>query len=124
MTKSELRTGHLVTFRNGDEYMVFRNCDPYNDTLVRVDNDMEWMRLESYNDDLTFDTSEMIFTTENECKKWDIMKVRRVSHPYAFVNHDYNKNHIKTIWERHEKKKYTYAQLKEILGEEFEIVKE
>lgn len=121
MTKSELKTGHIVTFRNGERYMVFRNCAPEDDTIVEINGKLSWFPLKKYNEDLTFNRY-ISACDEKTIKEWDIVKVEQCSHPYAFISKNYGTK--KTIWQLKEKKKYTYAQLKEILGEEFEIVKE
>lgn len=121
MTKSELKTGHIVTLRNGEKYMVFRNCAPKNDTIVEINGKLSWLPLEKYKEDLTFNRA-ITTCDEKTAKGWDIVKVEQCSHPYAFIDKKYGTK--ETIWSCTEKKKYTYAQLKEILGEEFEIVKE
>ena len=55
------------------------------------------------------------------CTEWDIMKVYKQTYAGGLRGEpDYCEQHL--IWERKEKKRYTYAQLKEILGEEFEVV--
>jgi hypothetical protein len=51
----------------------------------------------------------------------DIMEV------YGCSNHKnsvfkFDEQDRELLWKRNEKKKYTYAQLREILGEEFEVV--
>ena len=119
MTKSELKTGMIVVLRNGKECIVFRDAATrYNDQncLVATDGADYWHQLSNYNEDLTFKSN-------IECEhKFDIMEVITVFHPYAYIRPDYQKSSRVTIWQRKEKKKYTYAQLREILGEEFEVV--
>jgi hypothetical protein len=113
MTKSELRTGMIVTARNGNRYMVFLNTtiSSYrgsDDFLVGLKGD-GFNYLSNYNENLT-------------CKAYnsfDIMKVEKCK----WVADLTSKNpELNTIWERKEKKTYTYAQLREILGSEFEVV--
>ena len=122
MTKSELKTGMLVELRNGELCMVFVNSTSIytektysaTDVMVAINRKYEWHKMESFNEDLT------------HCDPYyknDIVKVMRVQHPYCFPNpkmEGYDKTEI--IWERKEKKRYTYAELREILGEEFEVV--
>ena len=112
MTKSELKTGMIVTTRNGVKYMVFKDAaigSSHNSINVLVDlNERLWDNFGSYNEDMTCYHS----------TKFDIMKVETCQRT-ADLLHD---KCLTTIWERKEKKRYTYAQLKEILGTEFEIV--
>ena len=117
MTKSELKTGHIVTLANGDEYLVLKdvdeNCNYYHSHEILVSYDGTWMSLSEHNEDMTY--------PKKEYTEFDIIKVERVTHPCCILH---GQRRI-LIWERKPpKKQYTYAQLKEILGEEFEIVKE
>ena len=117
MTKSELKTGMIVNLRNGDECMVFLHSTSQTigerDVLVGINRDFTWYKLEYFKEDLT----------HMDDKKYDIMKVFLAEHPYCFCEPNKpNYTTRKLVWERKEKKKYTYAQLREILGEEFEVV--
>ena len=117
MKKSDLKTGMIVTLCNGKQLMVYKNIQTkwnVGDVIVDIYGSDNWNLLDNYNEDLT-----------NEgYPDLDIVKVEEVTHPYAFVRLDYDSDKRTVLWKRKEKKKYTYAQLKEILGEEFEIVKE
>ena len=118
MTKSELKTGMIVVIANGKEYMVYkdsayswsRNIDP--NVLVALDGSDSWNRLSSYDENMKF--------INRNYEYLDIVKVIQVTHPYTFIRREYNRNEDKVLWSR--KKQYTYAQLREILGEEFEVV--
>ena len=121
MKKSDLKTGMIVTLRNGEKYMVFLNASRSvhmspEDVLVSVDG-RYWFDLNGVNENLS----------DNKNSHYDIMKVEQVKTTtdivYTLLHHD-AKCLTNVLWERKEKKRYTYAQLKEILGEEFEIVKE
>lgn len=119
MTKSELKTGMIVILASGKEYMVFKNaatCNSEQNCIVATDGSSDWLCLKGYNDDLTHNIK------DENYRKFDIVQVLTVSHPYAYIRHDYDKGYRMTIWRRKEKKKYTYAQLREILGEEFEVI--
>lgn len=119
MTKSELKTGMIVILRNKKEYMVFKDvrtsyCD-CDDVLVATDLSCNWHRLSNYNEDLIY--------SKTYTPNWDIVEVLRVYHPYNLLEPNkcgYTDREL--LWKRQEKKKYTYAQLREILGEEFEVV--
>ena len=110
MTKSKLKPGYVIRNRNG----YFRMVMPLNDQYILVEMDSEdpfWITLNNFNEDLT-------------CKGFpncDVMEV------YGYSNHresvwTFNKNDRELLWKRNKKKTYTYAQLREILGEEFEVV--
>lgn len=115
MTKSELKTGMIVVLANGTEYMVYKGIQVsfgnVDSALVATDGRDCWLDLDNYNENLT---------AKREYKDLDIVKVIEVSHPYAFIRPNYDSKRRKVLWSR--KKQYTYAQLREILGEEFEVV--
>lgn len=116
MTKSELKTGMMVTLRNGEKYLVFKNIQTgyaLGDVIVSLDG-QNWDDLNSYKEDLTYEDD-----FENH---WDIMKVSQLFHPKTFLDLNYGSGSDETLWQRNEKKRYTYAQLKEILGTEFEVI--
>lgn len=117
MTKSELKTGMIVVLADGKECMVFKdavtNCKDAQNFIVATDGDKYWLRLSDYNEDLTMNSG-------RDC--YNIVKVIQVPHPYSCINGEYAKDERKVLWTR--KKRYTYAQLREILGEEFEVVSE
>ena len=114
MTKSELKTGMIVTQRDGCKFMVFENAvlqvrNGCNKFLVEIHGQV-WSDLEVYyNEDMT-STIEYNF---------DIMKVELCQTTRDLLNPE---RETVLLWERKEKKRYTYAQLREILGEEFEVV--
>ena len=122
MTKSELKTGMIVVLANGKEYMVFKNAHmsvrATKDCLVATDRTASWFTLNSYNEDLTFKCE----YRDHDGEKYNIVEVVEVFHPYSFIDPNMYKDKRTTIWRRKEKKKYTYAQLREILGEEFEVI--
>lgn len=127
MTKNELRTGMIITCRNGYEYMVIadikcgNNANSKDGETFAIGNDgsSNWANLSED------------FTNDLKCKvnsEFDIMSVKYCQYPreiYQFLtDEDVEDINYRPLWTREEKKKYTYSQLKELLGEEFEIVKE
>jgi len=108
-TKDDLKNGMVVTLRNGSRCIVLKPIGNSHEGIIRDIKNIGNIGLEywliNYRNDLTRDDS---YTPRDE--SLDIIEVR-----------DLMGN---LLWERKEKKKYTYEQLKEILGEEFEIVKE
>lgn len=119
MTKSELKTGMVVTTRDGHKYRVYRNIatdytnlsDKNNDVLVSSLSN--WLRLEHYNDNLMHELY----------KEYDIMKVELVNHPYDFIKDLDNVKIAETLWERQEVKELTVAEISKLLGYEVKIVK-
>jgi uncharacterized protein YjbK len=123
MTKSELKTGMIVITREGVKCMVYTNIQTacttrkpnYGDAvIVALDGSHYWNVLSDYNENME--------TKNRDLGKYDIMEVIQVDHPFCFTDHKYEVTGQKTLWKRPEKKKYTYGQLREILGEEFEVV--
>ena len=111
MTKSELKTGYIVRYRNGSLRMVM---DLHNErVLVEMNRECPfWHGLDNYTENL-------------ESMSYDDLTIVEVyGHSnYASSIWTLDKKHRKLLWKREkEKKKYTYAQLREILGEEFEVV--
>lgn len=123
MTKADLRTGMIVTLRNGDEYMVYRNTvstwtNEHQfgvDCIVEITNKHEWQ-------DLSNEFTDRLTSTHN--RKWDIIKIEEASHPFAFISPDYERDKRRVLWKRDTVRKYTFNQLKEILGHDFELVEE
>lgn len=107
-TKDDLKNGMVVTLRNGSMCIMLKLIDDIRDGILKSIKHIGNIGFEywliNYENDLT-----RKYCT-NSGESLDIMEVRDLSG--------------NLLWERKEKKKYTYEQLKEILGEEFEIVKE
>lgn len=120
MCKDDLRSGMIVTCRNGNQYLVMINtCESISASrrvgVNRVGTGCITFDTLDYNNDLT----DLIN------HDWDVMSVDRFSYLSEIVKwFKFETEPTINIWKRSEKKKYTYDQLKEILGEEFEIVKE
>lgn len=106
MNKSDLRSGMMVTLRNGTHYMVLLSTGmtgDMEDVLIRkVGSDTSWMPLSDYDDDLTFSDSEPddIFdlVETNDDAEWDIMTVSSVRQA-AYIGLPL---YYKTIWTREE----------------------
>lgn len=114
MTKSELKTGMILTDCQGHKFMVFKDAiyghdNNPEDVLVGINPGTSWNELSKYREDLT----------NIRYNDLDIIKVEKCSFVTDLTRDD---RRPITIWERKKKKTYTYAQLKEILGTEFEIV--
>lgn len=122
MTKADLRNGMVVTTRNEKRYVYLENAiythpslipAPVKGVFVNINEVGAWLTDVNITENLT------------NCVDhgYDIMKVEVVRHPVSIVHNSFESGKFETYWERSEKKKYTYEELKEILGEEFEIVK-
>ena len=118
MKLSDLKTGMIVTLRNGDEYVVFRNCkNLYNfdssDILVNAKL-YSWHNLSKYTDDLCCCPN----------KEWDVVKVEIPYHPYSTMNIDYEREKREVFWEREKVLEVTMAEIEEKFGCKVKIVKE
>ncbi len=114
MTKSELKTGMVVTMRSGKKMHVY--IDAVTETCGGcniITNGDTWSDLCYYNEDLTYQGA----------KQQDIVKVELVA-----TKMDLNANHGckigETIWVREEPKQMTVAEIEAILGYKVEIVSE
>ena len=116
MTINELKHGYLVEQKNGCLCMVMQTekelvlaCTPHNGMSTNyVCN--TWLSLINYNSDMVHDDDQFTIT-----KVYGNVK-------YGNMVFDFSVKYRELLWSRPEKKKYTYAQLREILGEEFEVV--
>ena len=94
MTKSDLKTGYIVTLRNGNDYVVILDSvsDLYKCDIIVNSKLNVWDVLSVYNEDLT----------NKEFKALDIIKVEIPYHPLAFQNVSYKNEKRKLLWERKE----------------------
>ena len=111
MTIKELKPGYLVQLKNGDISMVVMTVNG----LVLADEPQgslnSYMTLDNYKPDMTHEQDKLTIV-----KVYGYSKFACRSFVFDFMYRD-------LLWERKpEKKQYTYAQLREILGEEFEVI--
>jgi hypothetical protein len=126
-TLDDLKTGMLVVDRDGNEYIVFKNC-PFNYYGVYVDNmivngqDRTWMDLADYHDNLLCNSD--IEEGFEDNRNLDIMEVYELPHPYCIQDMEYRKEDRKLLWKREERKvkQLTLEEISELLGYEVEIV--
>ena len=110
MTINDIKPGYLVQLKNGDFYLVVQTASelalvqkPFKDSSL-------WCSLH--------------LRTFGKNDELSIMKVYGFSR-YANTSLSFTTRGRELLWEyKPEKKKYTYAQIREILGEEFEVVSE
>ena len=123
MTKSDLRTGMIVTTREGKEYVFVKDFLVDDDYTMKSCEDgilvngqiPSWTKMTHYDDKLKAGIG---------YESLDIMKVEIPNHPYAFANIPYNKKYRKLVWERKEPKKMTVSEIEAILGYKIEVVSE
>jgi hypothetical protein len=115
MTKSDLKTGMRVTYRNGNTAMVLKECDFFG-SIANGENEVivnfaisSWIRFEHLNNDLTCRFN----------KSQDIVKIEIPEHPYEVFKEN---GSFYTVWERKEPKLVTIAEIEKILGYPFKIV--
>ena len=110
MTINDLKPGYLVQLKNGEMYMVAFESNRLVLVNEPCNGKSQWLSLCYFNADMTHGGD---FT---------IMKVFGYS-KYAHKAISFEHKYRDLLWERKpEKKQYTYAQLREILGEEFEVI--
>lgn len=125
MKKSELKTGMVVTFRNGEKGMVFKNiCTNYTDKIqnykdvivsIRKDGNFTWEPLDSYREEM--------LSCDDEYDWMDIMKVELVEHPYDIIKAFNEKEIVKTVFEREDENKMFLNWLAKEYAKHFVIAK-
>lgn len=118
MTKNELKTGMVVTLRNGDKLRVFRDyasdwTQDENESVCMVSTVCanDWWKLSAYTDDMKYEDDETC----------DIMEVYRPYHPYDFLR-DFDESRYNLIWKREDPKEMTMAEIEAALGYKIKIV--
>jgi len=125
MKKSDLKTGMIVTIRDGSEYVVLLDAvSDYTkgacDVMLNSD-EHRWNRLENYEEDLTYKNGLMDC---NDGDDFDIIKVELSPHPYTFADLNYERSERKLLWKREKPvKEMTMAELEAHFGCKVKIVK-
>lgn len=103
MRKSDLRTGMLVTLRNGNTYYVMLNTglggEMENVLVHKVGKDTGWMSLRNYDDNLLFhdiDDGILPVNSEEEDREWDIVRIDAVSQAASL----YCPSQYRVVWQR------------------------
>ena len=113
INKSDLRTGMKVTTMEGVEYIVLLNVkheySDAKDIMVGVTDIDNWLRLDSYNNNLTFKDRAM--------KELDIIDIKV---PYHLANLIAD---TKSLEWGFQKKEMTQAEIENILGYKIKIIK-
>ena len=117
MKLSDFKTGMIVTLRNGDEYVVFKDISTlFTDEDAVICNGKSWERLGRY-------TNDMKHGFAGFGKTHDIVKVEVPYHPYSFFNLEHERGKRKIVWEEGAKE-VTMAEIEEKFGCKVKIVKE
>ena len=109
MTKFDLQTGHIVTFRNGKRMNVYRNAVTSigkNENIFTDGN--TWCGFDVIHDDLS-----------GYIRDYDIVKVECAANIIELYNH----NDAREIW-KETKRKMTIAEIEMKLGYGVEIISE
>ncbi len=121
---SELTTGMVVKLRNGNTYVVMKDCgyeDDYgNNVIVNHDG---WLNLDSYDED-------MLFNEDIQYDCFDIMEVYKMSNIITSMNAGFyfDKKTLKDetdahlVFKRPMPRKMHKEEIETILGYEIEIV--
>ena len=119
MTLDDLKTGMIVTMRNGVQFTVIRNMVNLwhggNDILIysTTKGNAGWMPFDAYNSNMTY------MMGDND---WDIVKVEATKHPFGFMDVDYHVQERTLIWKENHPIKLTVAEIEARLGYRVEIV--
>ena len=111
MTKKDLRTGHIVTLRNGIKYMVMRQAQTDTSNHDILAKEAGFMFLHN-------------FTESLESKNGKVLDIVKVECAIGFVDLlvPIGSVEYETIWEREEPKQMTVAEIEAILGYKVEII--
>lgn len=132
MTPNDLKTGMIVTLRNGTEGVVFRDCCSklndfagrptrlfdYSNCIVDVKGDA-WFMLKSYNPNFECNPGGISST---HIREYDIIKIEKARHPFDFLDLERNRDQREVIWEKC--KRLTVSEIENLLGYKVEIVSE
>lgn len=117
MTLSDLKTGMIITLRNGVEYIVFSDTV---DTSVSCDSEMIFT-----NGDVWCSANKYSENMKNKySKNLDIIKVESPEFTLGFINLNHFRETRKTLWERQEIKEMTVTDVEKLVGCRVKIVGE
>lgn len=120
MTKQDLKTGMRVRTRNGELYLVLKDCKTGHyghQDLLFASFCGDYNIGDDYNNDL------ICVDSNDTDEDFDIVEVYTAKSGFADID-VLDRTSLKSIWKREEKKKMTVAEIEEKLGYEVEIVRE
>jgi len=114
MTKSALKTGMIVTLRNGKKFEVYIDAVTYTCSCGSdvITDGKKWSSLAEYNEDLTYPGH-----TDH-----DIVMVEYVGGRTDLYAGATDEKTLDIIWKREDTKKMTVAEIEAILGCKVEII--
>ena len=117
MKLSELKTGMIVTTREGKEYVVYRDfaCSMTGvspnvkdtDSVFVNGNEKGWLSFFNYNEDMI---------NLGGFSSLDIMKVEMPSHPYGFADLNFNRDCRTLLWVREDVQKLSTNEVAAMFG--------
>ena len=113
ITQDKLKSGMILERRDGKRFLLFKDICPDMNNINRaicMDDSQTFIRMVDYSDNLIF---------LSKRREYDIVKVWLPNHlEQIFADYPIV---AEVIWER-PKEKYTYEQLKAIVGHDFDFV--
>ena len=126
MTLDDLKTGMIVTTRNGMQFTVIRNAvKPWNnstDLLIYTNMDYRKYNYEWKRGCFTFSSFNEDMRAASGNRKWDIVKVETADLPFGFMDLNDEPHRRSTLWCESNKVKLTVAEIESRLGYKIEIV--
>lgn len=116
MKLSELKTGMIVTTREGIEYVVYRDfaCSMIdvskhdkNTDGVFVHGSEGWIPFSDYNEELI---------ATGDFSSFDIIKIEMPSHPYGFADLDFERDCRTLLWAREDVQKLSTNEVAAMFG--------
>lgn len=124
MQLSDLKTGMIVTWRNGVECTVVIDCKTQSNIGTRFfvnAKNKQWMPFGYYGEDMKIIRELDDF--EDGDNEFDIVKVEMSDHIYGFLDLDYERDKRKLLWQEElEIKEVTMSEVEEKFGCKVKIV--
>lgn len=115
MTLDDLKTGMIVTTRNGNEYLIIRSND-----LSIVNTGIGGFAYNGYTDFHTYRDN----MTCKLSRDFDVVKVEQFNSAFCLINFKNHPDKRKLIWKEQNAVKLTVAEIEARLGYKVEIVSE
>lgn len=124
MQLSDLKTGMIVTWRNGVECVVMIDYEAKHCTKGRIfvnAKEKKWLPFGYYGEDMKIIRDREDFGSDDV--EFDVVKVEIANHPYGFLDLEYERDNRKLLWqEEPEIKEVTMSEVEEKFGCKVKIV--
>lgn len=113
ISHDKLKSGMILERRDGKRFLLFKDIYPDRNNVNRaicMDNSKTFIRMVDYSDNLIFLSKK---------REYDIVKVLIPTHLEQLYSD--SPTEVEVFWER-PKEKYTYEQLKAIIGHDFDFI--